>query len=56
MLISVYSISRALSSPRSVACVCLGSVIKLPLSNISLLEDGLMAAMAAIMLIAHFTL
>lgn len=54
MLVGAYSITKAMASNRDIACVCLGDVIKLPLSTISLVEDGLMAAMAAIMLIAHF--
>ncbi len=56
MTIGVYSISRALAKPDTIACVCLGNVIKLPLSTISLLEEGLMAAMAIIMLITYFVL
>lgn len=54
MLVGAYGIMKALSSNREIACVCLGDVIKLPLSTIALIEDVLMAAMAAIMLIAHF--
>lgn len=33
-------------------CACLGNIIKLPLSTVSLVEDVTMAAMAAIMLVA----
>lgn len=49
-LISGAGVLLSLASKRSVHCVCLGNVIKLPLSRISLVEDFGMAIMASIML------
>lgn len=43
-------------SNTTIECACLGSVIRLPLSTVSLIEDVSMAAMAAIMVISYFTL
>lgn len=50
-LISAAGVSRALGSGAKVKCLCLGRVIKLPLSTISFVEDFGMALMALIMLI-----
>lgn len=44
---------RTLGSGAKVHCVCLGNVIKLPLSTISFVEDFGMAAMALAMLITR---
>lgn len=40
----------------AIKCACLGNVIKLPLSTVTLIEDVTMASMALIMLISHFVL
>lgn len=50
-LVSGIGVLRALNSHTEVHCVCLGNVIKLPLSTISFVEDFGMAAMATIMLL-----
>lgn len=39
-----------LSKKQKIQCACLGTVIKLPLSSVTLVEDFGMAAMAAVML------
>lgn len=38
----------------TIQCACLGDIIKLPLSNITLIEDVLMASLSVIMLIGYF--
>jgi len=38
----------------AIKCACLGNVIKLPLSTVTLIEDVLMASMSVIMLISYF--
>jgi len=38
----------------AIRCACLGNIIKLPLSTVTLIEDVLMAAMSVIMLISYF--
>lgn len=49
-LISAAGVMRAIKSKQTVHCVCLGSVIKLPISTISFVEDFGMGAMALVML------
>ena len=50
-LISAIGVVQALKSGNKIHCVCLGNVIKLPLSTISFVEDFGMAAMAITMLL-----
>lgn len=38
----------------AIHCACLGNVIKLPLSTVTLIEDVLMAALSVIMIIGYF--
>ena len=49
-LVSGVGVLLSLSRHAHVHCVCLGNVVKLPLSTISFVEDFGMAAMATIML------
>lgn len=49
--ISAYGIYKTIKTHGNVQCACLGNVIKLPLSAVSLAENVLMAVMAAIMLV-----
>jgi hypothetical protein len=50
-LISGAGVLNSLSKKQMVHCVCLGNVIKLPLSTISFVEDFGMAVMALAMII-----
>lgn len=52
-LISSVGVIQEIMRGSKIQCVCLGSVIKLPLSRISIVEDFGMAAMAAIMLVVR---
>ncbi len=47
---SSIGVIRNMLSPDQVQCACLGTVFKLPLGNVTLVEDLLMVAMAAVML------
>lgn len=49
-LVSSLGVLRSLRKKQMVHCVCLGNVIKLPLSTISFVEDFGMAAMALYMI------
>lgn len=49
-LVSAAGVLRTLGTGAKVHCVCLGSVVKLPLSKISFVEDFGMAVMATAML------
>lgn len=53
MAIGIVGIVRSLRSKKHmVNCACLGEVIKLPLSRVTITEDAVMLVMASIMLIA----
>jgi len=48
---SSIGVIRNMLSPNQVQCACLGTVFKLPLGNVTLVEDLLMVVMAGVMLI-----
>ncbi len=50
MSVGTVGVVRTLLARRKVRCACLGSVFNLPMSTVTLAEDALMAAMAAVML------
>jgi cation transport ATPase len=50
MAVSLAGVLRAVFSKRAIRCACLGTVFQLPMSTVTIIEDGLMLAMAAIML------
>jgi copper chaperone CopZ len=52
MAISSVGVIQSLLRKRSFQCACLGTVIKLPLSKVTLVEDLLMAGMSGGMLLA----
>ena len=46
MIIGSLGILQTMKQNKKIMCACLGTVVKLPLTHISLLEDVLMGAMA----------
>jgi hypothetical protein len=53
--VGAYGIFKYQSSDRgTIMCACLGTIIRLPLSTVSLIEDVLMAGFGFIMLISYF--
>lgn len=50
MLVGIVGVSQALFQKRRIQCACLGTVFSLPMSKVTFIEDGVMAAMAAAML------
>lgn len=50
MLVGIVGVSLALLQKRQIQCACLGTVFNLPMSKVTLFEDGAMAVMAAMML------
>ena len=52
MAVSSIGVIKELRRGSHITCACLGTVIKLPLTQVTLAEDVVMGAMAAIMLIA----
>lgn len=54
MGIGAYGIyQETIKKKRKIKCACLGNVIKLPLSTVSLIEDVLMVALAIVMLLFY---
>ena len=51
MGVSSIGVIQSLLNKRKIRCACLGTVFNLPMSVITLVEDGLMVAMAAAMLL-----
>ena len=51
MSISLVGVLETLLARRRIRCACLGTVFNLPMSVVTVIEDGLMIAMAAIMLL-----
>lgn len=52
MGVSTVGVVRSLLARRKIRCACLGTVFNLPMSYVTLVEDLLMVAMAAVMLAA----
>lgn len=50
MSISIMGVIQALAKRQTIRCACLGTVLNLPMSTVTLVEDGLMIAMSAAML------
>jgi hypothetical protein len=51
MGVSTVGVLKAVLAKRKIRCACLGTVWNLPMSRITLIEDGLMLAMAGVMLV-----
>ncbi|MBC7903914.1 MAG: heavy-metal-associated domain-containing protein, partial [Gemmatimonadaceae bacterium] len=52
MTVSLIGVIQAVSSRKTIRCACLGAVFNLPMSTVTIIEDGLMIAMSAYMLLA----
>lgn len=50
MLVSLIGVLRTVLAKRKIRCACLGSVFNLPMTYVTVAEDGVMAIMAAAML------
>jgi len=50
MAVSLAGVLRAVLSKRAIRCACLGTVFQLPMSTVTIIEDGLMLLMAGAML------
>lgn len=51
MVIGAFGVSKAINRHEKIQCACLGTIIKLPLTTVSLIENLAMATMALIMLL-----
>jgi len=52
MIIGSMGVAKALMEKRTIQCACLGTALKLPMTKVTLLEDGLMGLMALLMLMS----
>jgi len=50
MIISTIGVAQALSKKQALSCACLGTVFKLPMTYVTLIEDLLMGFMALVMI------
>ena len=46
MGVSLVGVIKAVTSKQTIRCACLGTVFNLPMSTVTIIEDGLMLAMA----------
>jgi cation transport ATPase len=51
MAVSLAGVLRAVLSKQTIRCACLGTVFNLPMSTVTIVEDGLMLGMAVIALV-----
>ena len=51
MLISIIGVLQSVLNKQKIQCACLGAVFNLPMSTVTIIEDALMIAMSAIMLL-----
>lgn len=51
MSISIVGVLQSVLNKRKIKCACLGAVFNLPMSTITIIEDGLMIAMSAVMIL-----
>jgi copper chaperone CopZ len=54
MLISIIGVIKSVTNKKKIQCACLGNVFNLPMSTVTIIEDGLMILMAGIMLILMY--
>ena len=52
MSVSIIGVLQSVFNKRKIKCACLGAVFNLPMSTVTIIEDALMIAMSAVMLIA----
>jgi cation transport ATPase len=51
MTISIIGVLQTVLGKKKIKCACLGAVFNLPMSTVTIIEDGLMIAMSAVMLL-----
>ena len=51
---TTYGVIHSLNKKSQIECACLGTAIKLPMTEATLIENGIMLVMSSILLISHF--
>lgn len=54
MTISIIGVLQSVMNRRKIQCACLGAVFNLPMSTVTIIEDGLMIAMSGILLVSSW--
>lgn len=52
MTISIIGVLQSVLNKRKIKCACLGAVFNLPMSSVTIIEDALMIAMSAVMILS----
>lgn len=53
MSVSLIGVLQSVLNKKKIQCACLGSVFNLPMSTVTIIEDGLMIAMSVYMLLSY---
>jgi copper chaperone CopZ/uncharacterized membrane protein YphA (DoxX/SURF4 family) len=53
MAVSLIGVSQSVLNKRQIQCACLGAVFNLPMSTVTIIEDGLMIAMSIAMIVLY---
>ncbi len=56
MAVSLAGVMESILNNRKIRCACLGAVFNLPMSTVTIIEDGLMIGMAAVMIVYELKL
>lgn len=51
MFISIIGVLQSVLNKRKIQCACLGAIFNLPMSTVTIIEDGLMIAMSGLMIL-----
>jgi hypothetical protein len=52
MSVSIIGVLKTVLNKKVIQCACLGSIFELPMSTVTIIEDGLMILMSAFMIIS----
>lgn len=52
MTVSIIGVLQSVFNKRKIKCACLGAVFNLPMSTVTIIEDALMIAMSAVMIVS----
>jgi len=53
MSISVIGVLQSVLNKKNIRCACLGDIFKIPMSTVTIIEDGLMISMSLFMIVYH---
>ena len=56
MCISIIGVLQSVLNKKKIQCACLGDVFKLPMSTVTIIEDGLMILMSGFMLLKMYSI